>query len=698
MSTTMPTRVDKGPSTPDPLFPALGDAPRSLGPSKKVGVSRRKVLVALLAVAGVALLFWAVAGVVGGMMEGPAQTLVFYTVRRADLPITVTERGNLESQSKTEIACEVENLASSRSGNSGTQILFIVPNGKSVKKGELLVELDAAPLHDLLDNQVLATEKAKAEKIQANAKHVNQKTQNVTTLEDSKLQVTLAQLELKMYKDDEDGTYRLALREADLEIQEAKNQIAEANADLALETTELEGIAMLHKLGYKGKGELTQAQLKHLRAQGRLVKSKNQLNRDISRLKKLTGYEKEMEELRLEGALNTAVRSVAQVLEDNVSLLAQAEAAKDAADNGLKKEEEKLAKYESQLEKCRIYAEHEGMVVYATERSRYNRSAISISEGAFVRERQKILTLPDLSRMQVKTSVHESVLDQVRIGLPVTVRIDAFADRPYHGSVKSVGVLPDQGGWLSSDIKVYETFVTIDEEVEQLKPGMTAVVEIHVARLKDVLSVPVQAIVQIERDSWCYVEAGRGVERRILTLGRTNDKFIEIREGLNEGDRVVLNPMVIVDEAQQKQNTISPEGEEAEQPDDSADAQGPSSDSAGQDKASAGDEGPNRRGGGADGNSRGERSSEGTPPSEREENGRRRRGSFNLMQFDADGDGSVSREEVPERMRGFFDRLDSNGDGQIDAKEAASMRNRQRPGGGGDGRNRRQPNRTGPDA
>ena len=43
-----------------------------------------------------------------------------------------------------------------------------------------------------------------------------------------------------------------------------------------------------------------------------------------------------------------------------------------------------------------------------------------------------------------------------------------------------MAVLPDPGGWLSSDTKVYKTVVTIDEEVDQIKPGMTAVVEIHI--------------------------------------------------------------------------------------------------------------------------------------------------------------------------------------------------------------------------
>jgi Ca2+-binding EF-hand superfamily protein len=52
------------------------------------------------------------------------------------------------------------------------------------------------------------------------------------------------------------------------------------------------------------------------------------------------------------------------------------------------------------------------------------------------------------------------------------------------------------------------------------------------------------------------------------------------------------------------------------------------------------------------------------------------------MQLDTDGDGKVSREEAPERMREFFDTIDSNGDGFIDRSEEAAMRERFRGRGG----------------
>src|SRR5690606_36197552 len=137
----------------------------------------------------------------------------------------------------------------------------------------------------------------------------------------------------------------------------------------------------------------------------------------------------------------------------------------------------------------------------------------------------QILSIPNLTHMQVNTAVHESVLDQVRPGLPATSRVDAFGDRTYQGTVKTVAVLPDQGGWLASDTKVYKTIVMIDQEVTQLKPGMTAVVEIDIEQLTNVLSVPIQAVVQRADKNWCYVRVNGQPEKREITLGKTNDKF-----------------------------------------------------------------------------------------------------------------------------------------------------------------------------
>lgn len=475
----------------------------------------------------------------------PTQALIYHTVSRGDLPITVTERGNLESQHNIEVICEVDDIEGD--GMQGTQILWIVPNGTSVKQGDLLVEFDSAKHLERLDRQILDTESARAIQIQAKAKYDNQITQNETLFADALLDVELAKLDQEMFVDAQSGTHKLEVEAIERMVEDINNEILGAKGTLELKRNEQRGIEALFKLGYAGKHQLDQSVLDLLQAESQYVAKINKLNTQLATLKKKQTYEKQMQELTLQGKKDTAERKVEQVKRNNEALLAQAQAALHAADEQLKKEEERLTRYREQITKCKIVAPQEGMVAYAAGDRYYNEE---VREGAAIRPRQKILSLPNLSRMQVKTSVHESVLDQVKPDLPAAVRVDAFPDRLYRGTVKSVAVLPDSGGWYGSDTKVYETIVTIDEEVERLKPGMTAVTEINVERLNGVLTVPVQAVVQAGKQTSCYVDDRGAPQRCSIKLGRTNDKLVQITEGLQEGQRVLLNPMAVAPESE----------------------------------------------------------------------------------------------------------------------------------------------------
>ncbi len=550
-------RSDRLTSAAEPTTRPPADSPRpaaaapSTAPPRKAAATPPaarhrghggKVLIATVLLGGCGLTAAALSTLTGGSWTSTDQPLVYYTVTRGDLPIVVTERGNLESQDAVSVRCEVDDIEGD--GIHGTPILSIVPNGASVEKDELLVELDVANHTERLDRQILNTERARSEQVQAQVKYDNRKSQNETLREEAELAVQLADLALKQFEDDNGGTFQLDLQDVELQIQEAQ-------AGKLIEETNLEGVEQLYKLGYRSRGELDQARLSALKAERQLATA-------LSRKRELVTYRYQKTKLELGGALASAQRALEQVKRDNESLLAQAAAKLEAENEALKKEEERLARYREQISKSKIYAPQAGMVAYSISKHRWYSQ--EIREGAPVRPRQLILTLPNLKKMQVKTSVHESVLDQVRSGLNVTIRVDAIPDRTYAGSIQSVAVLPDQSSWMSSDTKVYETVITIDEDVHQLKPGMTAVAEIHVDRLIAVLSVPVQAIVQIENESWCYVDGAGGVERRIVELGRTNDKFVEIRSGVDVGDRVVLNPMAIVDEAERSEVPISPDG------------------------------------------------------------------------------------------------------------------------------------------
>ena len=135
-----------------------------------------------------------------------------------------------------------------------------------------------------------------------------------------------------------------------------------------------------------------------------------------------------------------------------------------------------------------------------------------------------------------------------------------FADRVYHGTVESVAVLPDPGNWLSSDTKVYETIVTIDQEVEQTEAG-------HDRRRGNPHGLPEQRPVRAGAGDCPAAQMTPGatsrtsgrLRRQDVELGQTNDKFVQVCKGLNEGDQLVLNPSAILSEAPDEQRPIGPD-------------------------------------------------------------------------------------------------------------------------------------------
>ena len=116
-----------------------------------------------------------------------------------------------------------------------------------------------------------------------------------------------------------------------------------------------------------------------------------------------------------------------------------------------------------------------------------------IEEGAQVRERQTILRLPDLAQMQVKVAVHESKVESLARDMRARIRIqDAITRERWRRSPIS----PSRPVSFRRPSRNTPTIVRIGEKAQGLRPGMTAEVEILVAHLKDVLTLPVAAIVE----------------------------------------------------------------------------------------------------------------------------------------------------------------------------------------------------------
>lgn len=500
---------------------------------------------------GVGYGFWSWKGLTQASPQIDFNQAVWQEVNRSDLDVVVLERGNLESQASVEIMCEVEDVR--KDNINGTTILWMVPNGASVQKGDLLIELDPTPMQEALDDQILFTENALAEKIQAEANLKNQMTINATAKAEAELQIKLAELDLEMYIDKENGTQKLSVEANKRRIDDVNNEILSAQATMELRQDEQRGIQTLFKLGYASRNEVRRIELTYLQAEAQFAAKLNQLRTELSTLKKMETYEHRKDLMNLEGKVATAKRGLETVIRNNEAKLAQVEALMRARDESLKKEEERLERYQSQLAKCKIYAPQSGLVAYPISKS------LEVREGLAVMFRQKLLSIPNLDTMQVATSIHESALDQVKMGQKVRVTVDAFPTRSYKGTVQSVAVLPQQNSWSGSDTKVYETVVTIDEKVSDLKPGMTAVTEILVDSVSDVVTVPLHAIVEHDDQTYVVVrDEVDGMEPRPVDLGQSSETRVSIKQGLEEGESIAVNAQDFVETLFQNRDSSSP--------------------------------------------------------------------------------------------------------------------------------------------
>lgn len=572
-------------------------------------LGRFLLLLVFIGLAGVA--WWGSSRLLTSTESNPSTTLV-HKIGRGEMLVTVTEDGNLESASNIDIKCAVA---------GGSSILTIVKDGSTVKKGDKIVELDSSTLEESINQQKIALEKARSAKIQAEKNF------------------EVAKLAVREYLE---GTFKQAVQDADAQITiSLENQRSAQNS--------LEHAERMFRKGY------------------------------VSSLE-LEGQKFAVERARLELA---SARTAKDVLENftKVKTLQDLESQRDTAEAQAKSEtaafeleDLRLKRLEAQLVQCTIVAPQDGMVVYANEQGgRFGQQATTIEEGAAVRERQTILRLPDLSKMQVKVNVHESKVEQLRPGMRSRIRI---LDRELTGEVKSIANQPEPGGWMSANVKEYATQVRIDGQPEGLRPGMTAEVQILVAHVKDALRVPVAAVVEQRGNYLAWVQKkGGGVEKRALKLGFNNDQFLEVKEGLTEGEEVLLNPRAVVAEARE----MSAEKDEDK---DVSKRFGESSGEAARGTPAGGPGGPGGSRGGAGGPGSG--GPGGGGPAGGAGPGGGGGGSRNLMQFDANGDKKLTKEELPEPMQGFFDRLDSNSDGSVDAQEVAAARQRMQ-GGGGDG-------------
>ncbi len=471
----------------------------------------------------------------------------YYTVKRSDFLISIVEGGTIKSVREQSVRNEMEGTA---------RIISIVPEGTTVKQGDLLVELDSSDLRERVTVQEVTMQNSQFVFIQAKEAVGIQRSLAESNIKEAELKVEFAKSDLEKYKE---GDYPQQTNVVSAKIKIAGEELARAK-------DRLNWTQELAKKGYATKSELEADQLAVQRKEIEV----GQTSEDLRLLDKYD-YPKRLR--LLQSNVEQASKELERLKARVASQMAQADADLESRQKTLNLQQERLEQLKQQLELTKIFAPDEGLVIYASSLNPGN--SVLIEEGASVRQRQELIKLPDVSQMLVEVRVHESHVQKIRPGLDAWITIDSIPDRQFRGSVRKVAVLPDSSSrWSNPNLKVYSTEVLIEDQLPDIKPGVSGRAEIIITNLQSALTIPIQAVTTVRGKQVCLVKRGSSTEPVPVEVGLFNDRLIEVKTGLVEGDQVLLSPLSASDNVDMSGSLFSDDGDTNGRPAFKRDAEG----------------------------------------------------------------------------------------------------------------------------
>jgi multidrug efflux pump subunit AcrA (membrane-fusion protein) len=588
----------------------------------------RRLGVALTILVAAAVLVGAVVWSTRSVFGEPYQDLhlKYEPVERGTITFTVTEKGELEAAKNTDLACKVRNKSG---GSFASTIKWLIEDGSHVKKGAVVARLEDSILREYLQTQTIAVTEKQALVIEAQREKEIVDSQNQIAIETAQNGLKIAEIHLLKYIEGE-----------------LKQKQKDIHGRVSLAQGELK---QWHDRIAWSRRMVTQGFISNLQVEAEESKLKSagiNLDKLLEEERVLTDYESKAMILDLESKVKQAKVALRVAEAEAASKTAKAIANLRAKSTILEHEETRLRELNEDVRACTVIAPHDGMVVYFTSEST-RRNIIAVGEP--VKENQKMVRIPDLQKMQVRVKVHESVQPRLRgdktkktsapkafqaalwlpfvgldrlgalataedirrlavsegmikeeviskAGQSVIIKV-ASLEKPLTGQVKWIAAVASQLDAMSSDVRVHPTLITVHDSTEELRPGMSAEVTIFVDERENVLRIPIHAVLEVAGEKFCYVKVGQQIEKRVLDTGLNNNRFVEVRKGLNDGDLVVQNPRPLAERRGDlsAQRETPRKAEKAPQPKDASSGPGEASSSEERPASEDGGEKPKRK-------------------------------------------------------------------------------------------------------
>jgi len=197
--------------------------------------------------------------------------------------------------------------------------------------------------------------------------------------------------------------------------------------------------------------------------------------------------------------------------------------------------EKTVAELQEAMEKMKVKAPKEGIVVYAVD---WQGRKKAVGDDCWMGD--KVMQLPDLTRMEAAAVIPEPQAGKIKTGLPAEIRLDSNPDKVFKGEVASIGRIFRTKSSDQPTI-VFDAVISIkDPDPAAMRPGMAAGIDIIISSREDVLYVPEAAVIYHEKGLSVLKKTFFSKKRVPVTLGERSLDMVEVLSGVKENDRLII--------------------------------------------------------------------------------------------------------------------------------------------------------------
>ena len=198
----------------------------------------------------------------------------------------------------------------------------------------------------------------------------------------------------------------------------------------------------------------------------------------------------------------------------------------------------RVSTYRKVLSRFRISSPVTGIVVY---RRNYNNQVKEIGKSVYSTD--TVLAIPDMNTLGILGSVAEVDAGKIMEGQEVLARFDALPEMSFSGRIRQISNIFKRASY-DHPLAVLEIGVELDQvDLQRMRPGMMARLQIVTERLSNALTVPLASIQIEDGETFLWIQQETEAVKRKVRLGRDNGLVAVVESGVEEGDRISANPL-----------------------------------------------------------------------------------------------------------------------------------------------------------